>query len=128
MPTIKVSFKSCLEQDTLLSKTLKFVDPEEKEIGSVTIRQLTRRQILDLQEKPIEAMVLASIVDWTFKSGDGKTLEVTAENLDLLCSRKKVEDSYEAGVYNHLVDQVMNFNFLPPEQEKNLGGQSSSDS
>jgi hypothetical protein len=128
METIKVAFKSCLEEETLLTKTLKFVDPEEKEIGSVTIRQLTRRKILDLQEKPVEGMVLASIVEWTFKDATGKTLEVTEKNLDLLCSRKKVDNDYQVGIYNHLVDQVMQFNFVPPEQEKNSGGQSSSDS
>ena len=120
MKEIKTKLKSCLEDDTLQRETVVFKNEDDgKELGRVTLRQLKRSEILDLEGKPPEEYLLRCVESWTFTNGKGKPLEVNLESLKSLTSAKKIGEGYALGILDHLFQTATEMNVVTEAVEKN---------
>lgn len=123
MKEIKTKFKTCLEDETLQREVVCFKGEDGKKLGEVTLRQLRRSEILELEGRPPEEYLLKTIESWTFLDGNGKPLELNLENLKSLTSSKKVGEKYALGILDYLFQIATEMNIVTESAEKNSAKQ-----
>lgn len=119
MREITTKFKSCFEEDTLQKETVIFKTEDGKELGQVTLRQLKRSEIADLANKSPDEYLAACIERWTFKDEKGEPLIVSAYNVGLLSSAKKLDGNYALGIVENLFQVAVELNVVSEVESKN---------